>query len=101
MGYFRALNGFENYGVVDNSALRGQQVKFNYVYDLPFGRGKHFFGNVNKLVDELIGGYQLAGDGQPLPNQYFTITATNWGPTSPIHMYRHAYPSPTAAAAHA
>lgn len=89
--YFRALNAFENYGAIDNSGAPAQQAKFNYVYDLPFGRGKKFFGSVNKLVDELIGGYQLAGDGS-VQNQYFPITATNWGPTSPIHMYRHAHP---------
>lgn len=59
--YFRALNAFKNYGAIDNSGAPGQQAKFNYVYDLPFGRGKHFFSGVNKAVDELIGGYQLAG----------------------------------------
>ena len=89
--YFRALNAFENYGAIDNSGAPQQQAKFNYVYDLPFGRGKRYFSNVNKLVDELIGGYQLAGAGS-VQNQYFAITATNWGPTNAIHLYRHAHP---------
>ena len=89
--YFRALNAFENYGAIDTSGAPAQTVKFNYVYDLPFGRGKKFLGNVNKLADELIGGYQLAGAGS-VQNQYFSITATNWGPTNPIHMYRHGAP---------
>src|SRR5262245_33622093 len=31
----------------------------NGVYDLPFGRGRFFGGNVNKALNELIGGWQL------------------------------------------
>jgi hypothetical protein len=33
--------------------------KSNVVYDLPFGRGRHFGGNVNGFVDRLIGGWQI------------------------------------------
>ena len=33
--------------------------KTNVVYDLPFGRGRHWGGNVNGAVDRLIGGWQL------------------------------------------
>jgi hypothetical protein len=31
------------------------------VYDLPFGRGKMFGGNVNRIVDEVVGGWSLSG----------------------------------------
>lgn len=31
------------------------------VYQLPFGKGKMFAGNVNKIADAFIGGWQLAG----------------------------------------
>jgi hypothetical protein len=33
--------------------------KSNVVYDLPFGRGRHFGGNANGFVDRLIGGWQI------------------------------------------
>ena len=33
--------------------------KSNIVYDLPFGRGRHWGGNVNGAIDRLIGGWQL------------------------------------------
>ena len=88
--YYKALNRFENYGVVDTATPK-QQLQYNYVVDLPFGRGKHYFGNVNRLVDELVGGYQIAGDGN-LYSSDFTITATNWGPTSPLKTYKHGVP---------
>ncbi len=33
----------------------------NFVYQLPFGRGKHYLGNVNKVVDAGLGGWQVTG----------------------------------------
>ena len=43
----------------------------SYLYDLPIGRGKKFFGNSNRIVDALIGGYRIGGvdrylSGQPI-----------------------------------
>jgi len=33
----------------------------SFVYELPFGKGKSFAGNSNKLADEIIGGWQVTG----------------------------------------
>ena len=33
----------------------------NFLYDLPFGRGKKFLGTVNRAADLLIGGWQMNG----------------------------------------
>jgi carboxypeptidase family protein len=33
----------------------------SYVYQLPIGRGKHVLGNMNRVADALIGGWQLSG----------------------------------------
>jgi hypothetical protein len=38
-----------------------QVFNFNAVYDLPFGKGKHFFGNSTRALDRLVGGWQLGG----------------------------------------
>jgi len=32
-----------------------------FVYELPFGKGRRFAGNASRLVDEIVGGWQLAG----------------------------------------
>jgi len=32
----------------------------NMVYDLPFGRGRMFGGNMNRAVDEVVGGWKMA-----------------------------------------
>lgn len=34
-----------------------------FVYELPFGKGRHFAANANRLLDGLVGGWQLSGDG--------------------------------------
>jgi Carboxypeptidase regulatory-like domain len=33
----------------------------SYIYQLPFGRGKRFGGQVNRALDEAIGGWQISG----------------------------------------
>lgn len=74
-----------------DGAVSPQHIAFNYIVDLPFGRGRKFFGNSNRLVNELIGGYQIAGVGH-MVSQIFQPTATNWGAVSPIHVYKHKVP---------
>lgn len=78
-GYYKALNRWENYMV--DAASPPQHLQFNGLIDLPFGRGKRWLGGINKPLNELIGGWQVAGDGQVL-NQVFYVTTTNWGPTA-------------------
>ena len=37
------------------------QINSNWVYDLPFGKGKHFGHDWNSFTDTLLGGWELAG----------------------------------------
>ena len=46
------------YGPVDFN--RNHVFVFNTVYELPFGKGKAYMGNVSKPVDYLVGGWQLS-----------------------------------------
>ncbi|MFP5208862.1 MAG: carboxypeptidase regulatory-like domain-containing protein [Acidobacteriota bacterium] len=84
--YYRAMNRFLNYTV--DTATPKHHVEFNGIIDLPFGRGKRFFGNANRFLNELLGGFQIAGDGHVV-SEDFTVTNTNWGPTNPLHVYKH------------
>jgi hypothetical protein len=45
----------------DDAALRRQQFRFSYVWDIPIGRGRHALSNMPILLDHVIGGWQLAG----------------------------------------
>jgi hypothetical protein len=88
-GYYRALNRFANYMV--DTAVPKQHVQFNGIVDLPFGRGKRFLGNANRLVNEFVGGFQIAGSGS-ITSQDFAVKSTQWGPTNPLTLYKHAKP---------
>ena len=38
--------------------------KVNWIYELPFGSGKTFFGNTHGALDRLIGGWEFQGTGR-------------------------------------
>lgn len=39
-------------------------VKMHWIYEIPFGRGRRFGGNVNGFVDRIIGGWEFDGGGR-------------------------------------
>lgn len=55
----------------------------NAVWQIPVGRGRWMLGDTNKVVDAIIGGWQLSGifrwnSGLPTWSPYDTLWATNW-----------------------
>ena len=48
-----------HYGLVDFN--RQHVFVANSVYELPFGRGKPYMSNISKVMDYIIGGYQMSG----------------------------------------
>ena len=60
-------------------------INASAVWQMPFGRGRTFFSGGNRVVDAVLGGWQLAGiarwnTGLPLPGSPFDAKqwATNW-----------------------
>jgi hypothetical protein len=47
----------------NNTTIPPHRFTLDGIYDLPFGTGKHFAGNVPKSLNYLIGGWQLATIG--------------------------------------
>ncbi|MDR3793718.1 MAG: carboxypeptidase-like regulatory domain-containing protein [Terracidiphilus sp.] len=82
---YHALNTYEQYRV--DTAIPKQHITFNGVVDLPIGRGKRFLGNVNRWADEAVGGWQIAGAGQVV-SQDFAVGTGNWGVMNPIQYYK-------------
>jgi hypothetical protein len=61
-----AANGFRNAGdpfqeEVLSSQDRTHRLAVNWVYDLPFGRGRRFGSSLHSVVDAVLGGWQVAG----------------------------------------
>ncbi|HEY3839683.1 MAG TPA: carboxypeptidase regulatory-like domain-containing protein [Bryobacteraceae bacterium] len=84
-----ALNRWEDYHV--DTAIPKQHLTFNGIVDLPVGRGKHWLRNSNRLLDAVVGGYQVAFTGQVL-SQTFFVSSGNWGATNPIQVYKSGAP---------
>src|ERR1019366_7061020 len=46
----------------------------SYVYQLPFGKGKHFLNGASRAADMVIGGWQLEGILTVMTGTPFTVT---------------------------
>jgi hypothetical protein len=66
------------------------RIRWNYLYDLPLGRGKKFAGNIGSKLDRLVGGWQIAGYGTT-QSRYWQLPTTNWGPTGKVQIYGTQY----------
>jgi hypothetical protein len=67
------------------------RVNWNWIVDLPFGKGKPLGRNSHGVVNHLIGGWQIAGNGT-LVSRYFALPTSMWGPLSNIQVYDKKYP---------
>jgi hypothetical protein len=83
-------NRFLNYQ--RDTGIPKHRVQWNWLADLPFGRGKLLGGNAGGVLDKFIGGWQLAGIGS-IRSNWFTLPTGNWNITGePIKMYGYQYP---------
>jgi hypothetical protein len=60
------------------SASAGQPntvYHFNYVYELPFGKGRRFGSSMNRLGDTILGGWMISGLGTWQSGDYLVITS--------------------------
>ncbi|MEP7337004.1 MAG: TonB-dependent receptor [Acidobacteriota bacterium] len=76
-------------------------INANYIWTLPVGNGKKFFGGVNRFANALIGGWDLTGifrfnSGFPSPVPFDDSRwATNWNVQSNALLVRPLETSPT------
>jgi Carboxypeptidase regulatory-like domain/TonB dependent receptor-like, beta-barrel len=52
------------------------RLVLNYQYDLPFGHGKKFLASAGGALNQVVGGWQLAGITTISSGNWFTITTT-------------------------
>ncbi|HEY7306338.1 MAG TPA: TonB-dependent receptor [Bryobacteraceae bacterium] len=52
------------------------RLVFSYIYELPFGKGRHFLSAASPLVDGLVGGWQVEGLSTIRSGMPFSVTAT-------------------------
>lgn len=66
------------------------RVRFNYLFDLPIGRGKKVAGNVGSMMNRFVGGWQIAGSGTTA-SRYWSLPTGNWGATGNVEVYGTQY----------
>ena len=86
---FDGLNRFLNYRR-DTTAPQ-QTIRWNWVAELPFGKGKALWGGAHGVTDKLIGGWQIAGTGQWRTN-YIALPTSIYPTGTPIEQYGYNYP---------
>ena len=66
-------------------------IRWNWLYDLPFGRGKKFIGKSGPVMDRIVGGWQFAGSGE-MRSRWWSLPTGNWGTLSTPEIYGTQYP---------
>lgn len=66
-------------------------IAWNWLVDLPAGRGKWLGRNAGGVLDKIIGGWQIAGTGG-LNTRYFLLPTTLYPTGEKIEMYGYKYP---------
>jgi hypothetical protein len=67
------------------------EVRWNWIADLPFGKGKPIAGNAGGLLNQIIGGWQVAGLGR-WRTRWLTLPTTNWETGVPVEYYGEDIP---------
>jgi hypothetical protein len=82
-----AVNGLDAKGSSYGRANfdRSQIFNLGYVYELPFGTGKRFYGNPGWLGRELASGWQVSGSATAEKGLPLEITAADTSNTGGIH----------------
>jgi len=65
--------------------------RWNWVCDLPFGKGKPVLGNAGGILNHIVGGWQITGLGR-LRSNYFPLPVDIWPTATPVEYYGHKYP---------
>jgi len=68
------------------------RIRWNWMLDMPFGKGKPIAKNAHGVLNQFIGGWQLAGMGA-LGRTYASLNSSYYVPTGEgIHQYGYNYP---------
>jgi len=64
------------------------RIRWNWSYDLPFGRGKSLLRNSRGLTNTLVSGWKLWGTGTVV-SSWYSMPTGNWGEMGEFEVYRN------------
>ena len=62
----------------NNGSVPPHRVRWNGVYDLPFGKGRHFGASASGFVNQMIGGWQLSTIGDWRSGNWLGVAANRY-----------------------
>jgi hypothetical protein len=75
-----------------DTSVPKHHLQWNWVVDLPIGKGKTLLGNAGPLLNRIAGGWQIAGMGS-LQSTYWALPTSIYPVTgNPIEIYGYKYP---------
>jgi hypothetical protein len=86
---FDARNRFLNYR--RDTEIPQHRLRWNFLLDLPMGKGKALFSRSGSWMDRLVGGWQLAGSGT-WSSRWWALPTTSFGRLGDIEVYDKPYP---------
>ncbi len=66
------------------------RFNWNFIVDMPFGRGKWLASNAGTALDRVVGGWQLAGTGS-VTSTWWSLPTGNWLFPNPVEIYGTKY----------
>jgi hypothetical protein len=79
-GNYYELYGPRSQGYGNPGYLAHQQWTFAQTYDVPFGKGRKWGSNINRVADFALGGWELSGITTYYSGFPFSPTLENYGP---------------------
>jgi Carboxypeptidase regulatory-like domain len=86
---YNTRNAFLNY--LRDTDIPKHRVRWNWIADLPVGKGKPLAHNAGKVLDKFIGGWQVAGMGS-FRSTYFTLPTGTYPTGTNVEIYGYKYP---------
>ena len=62
----------------NSTQIPPHRMRWNTIYELPFGRGKRFGGDASGLLNAIIGGWQIASIGEWRSGNWLSVTPTEY-----------------------
>lgn len=68
----------------NQTTVPAHRIGYNAIFDLPFGKGKKFLGGANSVVNQVVGGWQLATIGNWRGGFWRSLPSSQWVFSDPI-----------------
>jgi len=73
-----------------DTSIPKHEIRWNWLIDVPVGKGKKLWGNAPRVVNGIIGGWRLAGIGT-MTSRYVTLPTTWYPNGNKIQVYGKKY----------